>query len=242
MFPSLSRFWPNWTHPLPTHDGALKIDPKGCVTTLCVTIRREHLFTRRAIRQKAHHHPPAAAKSEEYESHPDLQWRWCWWDGRFSILQYESSVQMPFYFHVCAQCGTVRSFFKSYFQAQTVDWSLFFAPQYVTLSDVEIQIKWNTYIYSTFLSCIAVCPLQLSQLSKCGPLLFMAPVSNQTLLDLAQNKSLTLAARIKSSASLHFVAWKYAVQRKQWLLAIISVRFCGRRGLGSRNCGQLGNR
>ena len=104
MFPSLSRFRPNWTHPLPTHDGALKIDPKGCVTTPCVTIRREHLFTRRAIRQKAHHHPPAAAKSEEYESHPDSQWRSCWWDGKFSILQYKSSVQMPFYFHLCAQC------------------------------------------------------------------------------------------------------------------------------------------
>ena len=91
MFPSLSRFTPNWTHPLPTHDGALKIDPKGCVTTRCVTIRREHLFTRRAIRQKAHHHPPAAAKSEEYESHPDSQWRDA--DGMGNLVYYNINHQ-----------------------------------------------------------------------------------------------------------------------------------------------------
>lgn len=141
----------------------------------------------------------------------------------------------------CVQCGI----FNSYFQAQTVKscWMfLIFCTIICHAFWLGIQIKWIKYKYLTLLSCIAVCPLQLSQLSKCGPLLFMAPVSNQTLLDLAQNKSLTLAARIKSSASLHFVAWKYAVQRKQWLLAIILARSCGRRGLGSRNCGQLGNR
>ena len=61
---SLTRFRPNWTNPLPAHDGALKIDPKGCVTTPCVT-RREHLFTRRAIRQKAHTTPPTTHPQQQ---------------------------------------------------------------------------------------------------------------------------------------------------------------------------------
>ena len=164
----------------------------------------------------------------------------------YIINQYKSLIQMPIYYHlVYSVRKEVRPFFNSYFPARTVKSCWLFFIFCTTIC--HPFWRWNSnkmkHIHIlTLLSCIAVCPLQLSQLSKCGPLLFMAPVFNQTLLDLAQNKSLTLAARIKSSASLHFVAWKYAVQRKQWLLAIISVRSCGRRGLGSRNCGQLGNR
>ena len=72
-------------------------------------------------------------------------------------------------------------------------------------------------------------------LSKCGHLLFMAPVSNQTLLELAQNKSFARVVFL-------FILWlRNAIWHKQWLLAIILVRFCGG-GLGSPNCGQFQNR
>ena len=90
------------------------------------------------------------------------------------------------------------------------------------------------WLLDNALQCIS--SLQLSPLSKCGPLLFMAPVSNQTLLELAQNKSFTQVV------FLFFILWhRNASWHKQWSLAIILVRFCGG-GLGSPNCGQFRNR